>query len=156
AGDVKFCGSVAEAVVAGHRGKRITVGDRLAPRAQVRLDAERIPAAVQRQPETGADIVEDQRGAVCIRECTSARRESGVTQVVVASVPFLENSAQSAWVTRPVSFSASSTMRAVGPLRQSPSAACLRTASSTSGRLWPSTIGPQLHIKSRYFRPSTS
>ena len=45
---------------------------------------------------------------------------ASVTQVVVASVPFLENIAQSACVTRPTSRSASSTMRSDGPFRQSP------------------------------------
>ena len=53
---------------------------------------------------------------------------ASVTQVVVASVPFLENSAQSACVTRPTSRSASSTMRSVGPFRQSPCSICRRAA----------------------------
>lgn len=75
---------------------------------------------------------------------------------VVASVPFLENIAQSALGIRSTSSSASSTMIGPGPLRQSPSAAWRAAASSTRGCRWPSTTGPQLHMKSMYSRPFTS
>ena len=75
---------------------------------------------------------------------------------VVASVPFLENIAQSALGTVSTSSSASSTMIGPGPLRQSPRASCRAAASSTRGCRCPSTTGPQLHMKSMYSRPSTS
>ena len=52
---------------------------------------------------------------------------------VVASVPFLQNIAQSAWATWSTIVSASSTMRGLGPLRTSPSASCAATAASTGG-----------------------
>ena len=71
-----------------------------------------------------------------------------VTQVVVASVPFLPNSAQSACGISPTSRSASSTSRSDGPFRQSPAAVWRATASATTGLPWPTTIGPQLHMKS--------
>ena len=47
-----------------------------------------------------------------------------VSAMDVASVPFLQNIAQSAWATRAVMASAASTMSAVGPVRVSPLANC--------------------------------
>ena len=53
----------------------------------------------------------------------------------VASVPFLQNIAQSAWVTMPVKASASSTIRPVGPVRVSPISIWRTKAALISG--WP-------------------
>ncbi len=56
-----------------------------------------------------------------------------VTHWVVASVPFLEKMAQSAWATVAVMASANSTRRGDGPFWQSPWAAWRAAASSTRG-----------------------
>ena len=65
-----------------------------------------------------------------------------VQHMVVASVPFLANIAQSACRTVCTSSSARSTMTGPGAFWQSPSAACAAAAASTAGCWWPSTTGP--------------
>ena len=77
---------------------------------------------------------------ITLRRLVAAR--AMVTQMVVASVPFLANTAQSAWSTVATSSSLSSTMSGDGPFWQSASVSWRRTASSTSGWWWPSTMGP--------------
>ena len=86
AGGVKLRRSVAKAVVAHHRRQRIAVGDRLAPGAEIRLHADLVPTAMQRQPETGADIVEDQRGVVGVAQRARTPGESGIGQFLVLAV----------------------------------------------------------------------
>ena len=62
-----LAGRVAEAVVAGHGGQRVAVGDRLAPGGEVGLHADQLPAAAHVEAEAGAHVVDDQRGAGCRR-----------------------------------------------------------------------------------------
>ena len=51
---------------------------------------------------------------------------------------------------------ANSVSDGVGAPKDSPSAATLRTASTTSGWAWPRIIGPQEHTRSTYRLPSAS
>ena len=60
--DEHLGGGFAKPVVAGHGRQRIAVGDRLAPGAQIRAHAERLPASPDVEPQAGAHLVEDQRG----------------------------------------------------------------------------------------------
>ena len=75
---------------------------------------------------------------------------------LVASVPFLANMAQSAWSTRLVSSSASSTMTPPGPDNVSPRSRCAAAACSTPACAYPMIMGPKLHMRSTYSLPSTS
>ena len=65
-----------------------------------------------------------------------------VQHMVVASVPFLANIAQSACRTVAHQQLGEVHHDRAGPFWQSPSAACAAAASSTRGCWWPSTTGP--------------
>ena len=61
----------------------MAVGDRLAPRAQVGVDADRLPAAAVRQPEAAAHVVEDQCGARVVAHPAQVAGEGGVDELLV-------------------------------------------------------------------------
>ena len=69
---------------AQQRGERIPVGERLAPRAEVRPDPERLPAAAQVDPQAAADVVEDQRRADAIADLAHAAGERRIGELLVA------------------------------------------------------------------------
>ena len=62
----------------------MTVGDRLAPGAQVRPDAERLPAAAHVEAQAAADVVEDQGGADPVADGAHALGELRVGVLEVA------------------------------------------------------------------------
>ena len=64
---------LAEPLVAGDRRKRIAVGDRLAPCAQVGLDAEIVPASMQRQAKSRPHVVQDEGRVLVVCHRASAR-----------------------------------------------------------------------------------
>ena len=74
---------------------------------------------------------------------------------MVASVPEETNRTRSTGVRATIS-SASSTSGRVGVPYDVPRATASRTAASTSGWAWPSSIGPHEQIRSTYSLPSTS
>ncbi len=74
---------------------------------------------------------------------------------MVASVPEFTSRTCSTGV-RSMIASASSISPRVGAPNDSPCVAALRTASTTAGWAWPSTIGPHDETRSTYSRPSAS
>ena len=78
AGDEDFCGGFAEPVIAGDGGQRIAVGDGLAPCAEIRAHAERLPASPDVEAKAGADLIDNERGTAVVarraRGCGKFRR----------------------------------------------------------------------------------
>ena len=76
--------------------------------------------------------------------------------LIVASVPLETSRTCCTGSTRATISSASSTSFSEGVPKLNPRAVAERTASSTPSCAWPRIIGPQLHTRSTYSRPSTS
>src|SRR5215467_6905021 len=77
--------AVSEAVAAERRAERVSVGDRLAPGAEVRLYAERFPAAAVVQPESCPHLVHDQRRPDLIAQGPDALGELRVDEFLVVA-----------------------------------------------------------------------
>ena len=76
----------AEAVVAGHRGKRMAVGDGLAPRRQVGAHAQRLPTAGQIEARAGTHLVENQCRARAVAQRAHGAGEGRLRQFLVDAV----------------------------------------------------------------------
>ena len=110
--------------------------------------------AVRHRP--AADAVVGARARTSTLRRPVAERATSAPSVV-ASVPFLQNIAQSAWATWSTSDLGQldhARARTVEDVAHRPAARA--TAASISGWRWPSRFGPHEHMRSRYSAPSTS